>query len=101
MQVEARGLRQVTPTHGAALSGTRGRRIKGALAAVVGGQREGAMELVILQWLRADIVRVESRTSSQGDRHNTEPPPLHAPGPFESHHLGFSGQKKLGKLHLH
>lgn len=41
VQVEARGPRQVTPTHGAALSGTRGRRIKGALAAVVGGTVRG------------------------------------------------------------
>lgn len=74
---------------------------KGPWQLQLGGQCEGAMELVILQWLRADIVRVESRTSSQGDQHDTEPPPLHAPGPFESHHLSFSGQEKPGKLHLH
>lgn len=69
------------------------------MAAVVERQYEGEMELVMFQWLGADVVQVESRASSQGDthKHNTVPPPLHALGPL-NFIISLSLQETYGKV---
>lgn len=104
VQVEARVSGSSSP-HMVLSSLGLGIRDQRALAAVVEGHYEGVLELVKFQWLRADIVQVDSRTSSQGhtEKHNTVPPPAGSGSIISLYLLETCGQgRKLGiHAHLH